>query len=71
MANNTNPVFQIAMQLDNDNVSFDPNNFDLQAQNKGSELEHFASLPCPVSSFDQGDVRSPHTGACQCGGVAT
>lgn len=68
MSNTPDLVKQVVMQLDNDNVSFDANAFDLQAQSKGSELSHFASLPCPVATFDQGDVRSSHVGNCQCNG---
>lgn len=69
MASQPNLVNQVIMQLDNDNVSFDANNFDLMAQQKGSELQHYASLPCPVATFDQGDVRSAHMSSCQCGGT--
>jgi hypothetical protein len=67
MAKEPNLTEQIAMQLDNVNVSFDPKSFDDQAINKGSELEHWANLPCANYNFDAGDVRSSHTEAC-CGG---
>jgi hypothetical protein len=68
MSKQTNLVTEVVMQLDNDNVSFDVEGFDRQAQSKGSELQHYASLVCPVGTFDAGDVRSAHMGACLCGG---
>lgn len=64
MAKESNLTEQLAMQLDNINVSFDPAAFDNQANQKGSELEHWANLPCPNANFDTGDVRSSHTGEC-------
>lgn len=57
MASPFAPVF---LQLPDNNVFLDPNNFDSAVVSHGVKLVHYRGLPCPVGRVDLHDARRPH-----------